>query len=272
MIPKMKILIKIYAFIIILLMTGCSTNKNQIQNIENIDVTPEELLKSGEGNIRNKDYKDAIENFDQIERNFPSSSLVAKSQILKAYSYYSDEKFEEAIMIVDDFLKQYPSYPDIAYMYYLKGICYYDQILDVGRDQENTHKAIDALYEVKSYFPETKYAKDAKWKIEYALNVLAGKEMDIGRFYLRTNKPIAAVGRFKTVVDLYQNTIFIQEALFRLTEIYYAFGILSESTKYAEILGYNYPDNIWYKKAHHLLNNVPGRKVPFFKSVFKKLY
>ncbi len=138
-------------------------------------------------------------------------------------------------------------------MYFIKGMSYYNQIMDIGRDQEFTLNAKKEFEILVNLFPGSKYANDAKWKLEYIDNILAGKEMDIGRFYLRIHKPISSVNRFKNVVDNYQTTIFIPEALYRLVEVYYILGIKEEAIRYASVLGYNYPNSTWYKKSYQLL-------------------
>lgn len=254
---------------LILLIVGCSNKKAQEHKV---DQTAESMLKIGKHDIVKSNYKEAIDNFEQLERNFPVSPLVAEALILKAYSYYSEAKFEDAILVVEDFLKQYPSHPNIDYMYYIKSICYYDQILDVGRDQEITHKALNALNEVIEYFPDSKYARDAKWKADYAFNSLAGKEMYIGRFYLKTSNVVAALGRFKMVIDLYQTSIFTPEALFRLTDIYYSMGAFDEAKKYAAVLGYNYPKSTWYKMAYETLNHRGKKKVGLIRNFMNAIY
>jgi outer membrane protein assembly factor BamD len=229
-------------------MVSCSSNKDE-DKISN----PDELYKSANTELSKNEYAAASEKFEQLEREHPTSQYAASAQIRRAYSKYLDNKYEEASLIIEDFVKQYPAHSNTPYMYYLRALCYYDQILDVGRSQDSAITAMGALNEVITRYPESEYARDSKLKVEYIHNVLAGKEMEIGRFYLTKKAKIAALNRFKAVIDKYQTSIFTPEALYRLSEIYYALGDISQSKVYASVLSYNYPDSHWADMANALL-------------------
>lgn len=229
-------------------LAGCSGSK------EDEPVPPaENLYADAMQALIEEDYKTANEKFETIEREYPATVYATEAEIRRAYTLYLDEKYPEAIAVIDDFITQYPAYKSTPYMYYLKGICYYDQIVDTGRDQQLSQDAIEAFTQVIERFPNSPYARDAKLKREFATNALAGKEMDVGRFYLKKNNYIAAANRFKSVIDNYQNSIFIEEALYRIVEVYYKLGDHQQAQRYASVLGYNYPDSQWYKDAYDLL-------------------
>lgn len=198
--------------------------------------------------------KSALEALEQIEQYYPNSSLMPDAYIIKAYAYYKDKKFTDSLLVIEDFMKLYPKHKYADYMAYLKGLCYYMQIVDIGRDQKTTYDAVIALRDVKNNFKGTEYEKDAIKKEEYAFNMLASKELDIGRFYLRKGNLIAAINRFKTVIDLYDDTVVLPEALYRLVESYYAIGIKIQAKEYFEVLKHNFPNSIWTSRAVELTN------------------
>lgn len=170
-----------------------------------------------------------------------------------AYAYYKDQKYDDAILAIDRFIKFHPGNKDIAYAYYLKALCYYDQIVDVTKDQSTTEKALNALQQVVLRFPNSEYAKDATLKIDLTRDHLAGQEMEIGRWYLGQQNYLSALNRFSTVVNQYQTTSQIQEALYRQVEIYTILGLNEEARKAYKVLEFNYPDNKWTKQAQKLL-------------------
>ena len=250
----------------LLLVASCSSNKNEIEVLSD----PQTAYNEAVDLLNQSKYEESAAKFEALEREHPASPLAGQAEVKRAYAKYLDGKFEEAIFIVDDFVKQYPANTSASYMYYLKGLCYYDQIVDVGRDQELTYKAISAFKELISRFPDTSYSKDAKLKIEYAINSLAGKEMEIGRFYLNKSNVISALGRFKTVVKQYQTSIFTPEALYRLSEIYYMLGDTKEAQVYASILGYNYSESEWYQKSYALIVEHKSEDIiPWYKQITK---
>lgn len=231
-----------------LLVSCTSTKKDELAGL-----TPEQLYKDGMVKMHEEEYKAAIKYFDRINQEYPYSQLAGKAQLMESYAYYKTGKFDLAIASLDDYINLYPGEKNIKYAYYLKALCYYDQIVDIKLDQEITEKARVALEEVINRFPTSDYARDASFKLSLVLDHLAGKEMEIGRFYLKQENIIAAINRFQIVVDQYQTTSQIQEALYRLTECYYILGVYSEAQKYAAVLGNNYPESKWYKYSYELL-------------------
>ncbi|HEX5454722.1 MAG TPA: outer membrane protein assembly factor BamD [Stellaceae bacterium] len=198
-------------------------------------------------------YATAANTFDQVESQHPYSVWATKSQLMEIYALYSDNRYNDAIIAADRFIQLHPGHRDVAYAYYLKAICYYMQIVDVGRDQKQTEQALKSLEEVVRRFPDSKYARDAKLKLDFTRDHLAGKEMEIGRYYLKRGDYLAAMNRFKTVVDKYQTTTHVPEALERLVECDLALGLAKEAKDNAAVLGYNYPGSRWYKDAYALV-------------------
>lgn len=198
-------------------------------------------------------YAGAAKTFEQVESQHPYSVWATKGQVMAAYALYEAGSYGEAIIAADRFIQLHPGNRDVAYAYYLKAISYYVQIVDVGRDQKTTELALKALDDVVRRFPESKYARDAKLKLDFTRDHLAGKEMEIGRYYLKRAQYLAAMNRFKRVIDNYQTTTHVPEALERLVECDLALGLTSEARHNAAVLGYNYPGNEWYGDAYALL-------------------
>jgi outer membrane protein assembly factor BamD len=174
---------------------------------------------------------------------------------MQAFAHYEANNYDEAIADSDRFIQLYPGNPSAAYAHYLKAICYFEQITDVGRDQAATGQALDALQDVAQRYPNTEYAADARLKIDMVRDQLAGKEMTVGRYYLRQGDTLAAIGRFRTVVDRYQTTSHTPEALYRLVESYLTVGLVGEARKDGAVLGYNFPGDPWYGVAYKLLTS-----------------
>ena len=191
--------------------------------------------------------------FDEVERQHPYSQWATRAQLMAAYAHYQALAYDDAIIALDRFIQLHPGSDDIAYAYYMKGLCYYEQITDVGRDQRITQQALDALGEVTRRFPESPYSRDAALKIDLTNDHLAGKEMEIGRYYLRQGHQNAAIGRFRTVIERYQTTSHVPEALHRLTEAYLALGVVDEAQAAAAVLGHNFPGSEWYVDSYALL-------------------
>jgi len=200
-----------------------------------------------EGNV-----KGAVENFDAVERQHPYSIWATKAQLMSAYSYYLRNDYDEAIAGLDRFIHLHPGHQDTPYAYYLKALSYYEQISDVRRDQKMTEEAARALGTLIRRFPESKYARNARLKLDFTHNHLAGKEMEVGRYYQQRGNYLAAIKRFRGVVERYQNTTQVAEALHRLTESYIALGLISEARKSAAVLGYNFPGSPWYQDSYDL--------------------
>jgi len=198
------------------------------------------------------EFKKAAPLFDEVERQHPYSVWATQAQLMAAYALYQANKYTEAVNSLDRFIQLNPSNPNVDYAYYLKGLCYYEQIVDVGRDQKLTKDALESFEEVTKRFPGSKYTRDAKLKIDLTRNHLAGKEMAIGRWYLQSGQPLAAINRFQRVIEQYDTTDQVPEALLRLTEAYVALGLKEEARRTAAVLGFNYPGSEWYEDAYAL--------------------
>ena len=246
----MKVKNKIFTIALSLILVSCGVKSNRL-TVQAI--SENQLYNQGIKEINNQNYERAIKTFTKFEEEYPASKNYANVLILKAYSLYSEGKYAEAILTIDDFIQQFPLHKGMAYMYYLKSMSNYTQIMDIGRDQNFAVLAKEDFEMLMKLHPQSKYAEDAKWKLEYIDNILAGKEMDIGRFYLRTSKHISSINRFKSVVENHERSMFTPEALYRLTEVYFILGLKKEATKYASVLGHNYPKSTWYSKAYALL-------------------
>jgi outer membrane protein assembly factor BamD len=231
---------------------GCSMFKKNDDYIP--DDPPDKLYNEGLFLLNDRqDYKGAAKKFDEVDREDPYSDWARKALLMSAYANYQAEEYTDCINSAKRYVTLHPGSPDAAYAQYLIGSSYYDQILDVTRDQERADKAITALEEVVHKYPDSEYANSAKKKIDMARDQLAGKEMEIGRFYLQKRDYTGAINRFKVVVTQYQTTRHVEEALERLTEAYVALGILTEAQTAAAVLGHNFPDSPWYKDAYRLV-------------------
>jgi outer membrane protein assembly factor BamD len=202
-----------------------------------------------------KDSKAASKKFEEVDREHPYSDWARKSLLMSAYAYYDSGDYDNCIGAATRYVTLHPGSPDAAYAEYLIAASNYDQIPDISRDQGRTEKAIAALEEVVRKYPTSEYAVSAKAKIEGARDQLAGKEMNVGRYYLQRKDYTAAINRFKTVVTQYQTTRHVEEALERLTEAYMAMGIVSEAQTAAAVLGHNFPDSHWYQDAYRLVKS-----------------
>ncbi len=245
------------------------------------DVVPDDpadmLYNEGLYLLNNKqDYKEAAKKFDEVDRQNPYSDWARKALLMSAYASYQAEDYEECVNSAKRYVTLHPGSPDAAYAEYLIGASYYDQILDVTRDQARADKAIDALEEVVRKYPTSEYAVSAKKKIDMARDQLAGKEMDIGRFYMGKRDFVGAINRFKVVVTQYQTTRHVEEALMRLSEAYVSLGIMDEAQTAAAVLGHNFPDSPWYKDAYNLVKTAGGEpttenKDSWISRAFKKI-
>ena len=204
------------------------------------------------------DYEQAALIFDEVERQHPYSVWARRAQLMSAFSYYVAKKYPEAISSAQRFLTIHPGNKDAAYAHYLVSMSYYQQVTDVARDQRNTQQALDAFGELVRLYPDSRYASDSRLKMDLLTDHLAGKEMDIGRYYERSGKWLAANLRFRTVVESYQTSSHAPEALERMVETYLALGIPQEAYKAAAVLGRNYPGNIWYKRSYNLMSRHPA--------------
>jgi outer membrane protein assembly factor BamD len=214
-----------------------------------------DLYNKGLQQLKKKQYKTAAKQFEEVERQHPYSGLATKAILMAAFAQYQRNAYPDAIASAERFITLHPGHKDVVYAYYLVALCHYEQIMDVKRDQSTTEKALASLEELNRRFPGTPYARDAEAKAVLARDLLAGKEMEIGRYYLRKRAYVASINRFKAVIVKYQTTTQTPEALYRLTEAYYALGVQSEAQTAAAVLGHNYPGSQWYKDAYSLLES-----------------
>ena len=240
-----------------LALVGCANKDEEVY----LERPLEELYNKGVDHLDDGDYKLATDLFLEVERQHPYSIWAIKSQLMGAYSFYSIGEYDDAILALDRFIQLHPGNKDVSYAYYLKGLCYYEQITDVGRDQRITELALNSLSDVVQRFPKSKYARDAKLKIDLTYDHLAGKEMEVGRFYLKREQYLEANNRLKNVLTNYQSTTHTPEALHRMTEAYKALGIGSEARKNAAVLGHNFPGSRWYADSYELLENIVVRDI-----------
>lgn len=218
----------------------------------------ETLYSAAKDRLDRGNVRQAAALFDEVERQHPYSPWARRAQLMSAFSYYVARDYNNAIQSAQRFLSIHPGNKDAPYAYYLIALSYYEQISDVTRDQKITEQALAALTEIDRRYPETRYAADARLKLDLVRDHLAGKEMEIGRFYQKTGQWLAARLRFEVVVNKYDNTSHAAEALYRLTETSLALGVPQEAVKYAAVLGANYPGSDWYQKAYRLV----GRHAP----------
>ncbi len=215
----------------------------------------EALYNAGADDVDKHRWSDALGYFEEVERQHPYSEWARRSILMSAFSHYEANQYPDAIADADRFVSLYPGNPSAGYAYYLKAQCYFEQIVDVQRDQGSTEQALAALREVMRRYPATAYAVDSKLKVDMVNDQLGGKEMAIGRWYLRQGVTLAAIGRFKTVIDRYQTTTHTPEALYRLIEAYLTLGLRDEAVKDGAVLGYNFPGDRWYGEAYTLLTS-----------------
>jgi len=232
-----------------LLLAACSGDGDELAYEER---PAGELYNEAMDALEQEDYDDAATAFEEVERQHPYSQWATKAQLMAAYAWYEEARFDDAIVALDRFIELHPGHPDAPYAYYLKALSYYEQISDVGRDQKMTRLALQALEEVQTRYPRSEYARDAKLKIDLARDHLAGKEMEIGRWYLRQKYYLAAINRFTEVVEQFQQTTHAPEALYRLVEAYTMLGLKAEARKAAAVLGHNYPGSPWYADAYDI--------------------
>jgi outer membrane protein assembly factor BamD len=241
------------------MLAACSGDKNKDAYIEK---PVDDVYNQAMDQMVEKRYGDAAKTFENVESQHPYSLWATKSQLMSAYAYYENGDYGQAIIEADRFIALHPGNRDVAYAYYLKAIAYYVQIVDVGRDQKTTEQALTALEDVIRRFPDSKYARDARLKLDFTRDHLAGKEMEIGRYYLHRGQYLAAMNRFKRVVDDYQTTTHVPEALERLIECDLALGLTSEAKRNAAVLGYNYPGSKWYTYGYELVTSTGNPGVP----------
>ena len=236
----------------ILTLAACANSYDENAQIRR---PAEELFAEATQALEDEIYLEATRLYEEVERQHPYSQLATRAQIMAAYSSYQDERYDDAILALDRFIQLHPGNARVDYAYYLTALCYYDQISDVRRDQDMTSQALEAFDALLARFPNSEYVRDAKLKRDLTLDHLAGKEMEIGRYYLTRGHVNAAIRRFTAVVQDYQTTTHTAEALYRLTEGYLKLGVKPEAYRVAQVLGHNYPGNAWYQRAYNLLDD-----------------
>ncbi len=241
--------------VLVVLLGACSGNTKSAYHEGTVDSLYNEAMDF----LYARMYDEAAAMFDEVERQHPYSVWATRAQLMSAYAYYRNDQYDEATIAARRFIQLHPGHTDVAYAYYLVGISYYEQISDIGRDQEMTRNALNAFEDLARRFPESDYAEDARQKIVFAYDHLAGKEIEIGRYYLTRGFYIAAINRLRDVVDNFETTTHVPEALHRLVEAYLALGLTEEAQRAAAILGYNFPSSPWYRDSYRLLT---GKDVP----------
>ena len=231
------------------LLAACAANEEPAY----VERSVEELYNEALDNLLDGNAEDAAAGFDEVERQHPYSVWATRAQLLSAFTYYQANLYDEAIGRANRFVELHPGHSEAVYAYYLIALSYYEQISEVNRDQKMTALALQSLEEVVRRFPGSAYARDARLKVDLTRDHLAGKEMGVGRYYLRRAHYVAAIGRFRTVVERYQTTSHAPEALHRLTEAYLALGLADEAQTAAAVLGHNYPGSRWYEHSYALL-------------------
>jgi outer membrane protein assembly factor BamD len=234
-----------------ILLVSCGGTKEELGQTER---SAEELFDLATNALQAKKYKEATSYYNEVERQHPYSDLATQAQIMSAYASYQNEDYDDAVIALNRFIELHPGNEKVDYAYYLKALCYYDQISDVRRDQELTELALNELNRLIAQFPQSEYSRDAALKRDLTFDHLAGKEMEIGRYYINRGHINAAINRFRAVIQNYQTTTHTAEALYRLVESYMILGVRTEARNIAGVLGHNYPGSEWYKKAYDLLD------------------
>lgn len=240
-----------FCLAVMLALTACSSDPEI--DPEYVERPVEELYNKAADLAAEKNFKEAAVAFDEVERQHPYSSWATRAQLMAAYSYYKNQEYDQAVIAAERYIHLHPGNKDTPYAFYLMATSYYEQITDVGRDQQVTEFALRALSTVVQRYPETEYARDARLKIDLANNHLAGKEMEIGRFYLKRFQYSAAINRFRVVIQKYQTTSHVPEALHRLVEAYLSLGVTSEAIATSSVLTYNFPGSQWSIDSYALL-------------------
>ena len=264
-------IIKILLFILAILLVSCS-KEEKISAIEeeNIEAQMIEAFKEGYDELNKGDVIFAAKKFNEAELLYPQSNWAPKAALMAAYSWYSQSYYGDTIFEIERYLKTYPKHKNIDYAHFLLAMCYYETVVDEKRDLEPLLKAKKQFKFIMNNYPNTDFAMDSKFKLDLIYDKLAGKEMYIADHYLKKEKWIPAINRFKNVVENYSTTIYVEEALHRLVEIHYKIGLTQESKKYAKLLGYNYQSSEWYKESYKVFNKEYKVKKKIVKKKRKK--
>ena len=246
----------LYFLLILVFCFSCSKNTFEKSEIKetNLELQMIEAYKDGLEELKKGDALYAAKKFNEAEILFPQSEVAPKAALMAAYSYYSQNYYLDAIAELERFLRVYPNHKDSAYAEYLIGLSYYEQIVDEKKDLNSIKNSKEVFSRIMEKYPDTDFAIDAKFKINLVDTILAAKEMYVGRYYFDRKKWIASINRFKFVIDNYETTIYTEEALHRLVEIYYLLGLEAEAKKYANLLGYNYQSSKWYQQSYSIFD------------------
>ena len=266
---KLKIL---FCFIILILFSSCSkeVSKETLIKEKSLELQVEEAYKEGIEALSDGDVLFAAKKFNEAEMLFPQASSASQSALMAAYSYYTQDYYGDAIAELNRFLKVYPSHKDLGYAYYLLAVCYYEQIVDEKKDLQSIVNAKKNFNIILKDYPNTEYAIDAEFKINLIDDILAAKEMYLGRYYFDRKKWIPAINRFREIIDNYDTTIYAEEALHRLVEVHYTIGLIDEAEKYAQLLGYNYQSSKWYENSYSLFDKTYEKRKKDRLKTYKK--
>ena len=271
---------KIFLIVIFAILTSCSSETKKVSIIEEDDLELQmiDAYKDGYEELKKGDVIYAAEKFNEAELLYPQSEWASKSVLLAAYAFYSQNYYERSINELERFIRKYPKHKNMDYAYFLLAMCYYENIVDEKKDLEPLLLSKQKFEYILKNYPNTDFALDAKFKIDLIQDVLASKEMYIGKYYLKKQKWVAAINRFKTILNKYETTIYVEEALHRLVETNYKIGLVDEAEKYANLLGYNYQSSEWYEQSYKIFNKdykisyeIKKDKQSVFKR-FKKLF
>ena len=271
-----------FLFIYLIFAISCTPKKSKVDQVllkQDVEAEMVSAYKEGMKQLEMGDGLYASRKFDEAEILFPQSIWAAKASLMSAYALYSQNYYDDAIFNLERHIKNYPKDKDLVYAHYLIAICYFEQLYDEKKDLKPLVKAREKFEHILKKYPNTDYAIDAKWKMGLIVDQMAAKEMYIGRYYMKMEKWIAAINRFKFVVKYYDTTVYIEEALHRLVEIYYKIGLVEDAQKIAATLGYNYGSGEWYKNSYRIFNKsyktakiTKKKKDSFIRKKFKKLF
>ena len=252
----MKKIFIFFIFFTYLIISGCGQKKVEVKPLEDTNIDSQMIKAYNEGltALDNKDYMLAVKKFGEAEILYPQSIWAPRSALMTAYSYYVYERYFDTIFELERFLKTYPEHNRQNYAYYLLGLAYYEQIIDEKKDLEPIINSKKYFQIIINEYPGSEYAADAEFKLDLIKEILAAKEMYLGRYYIEKEKWIPAINRYKTILENYDDTIYVEEAIHRLVEIHYKVGLINESKKYANLLGYNYQSGEWYEKSYKIFN------------------
>ena len=278
----MNMFLRLLIIILIIFANSCSKKEEKISIIKEKEINLQmiDAYKEGVKAFEEGDVIFAAKKFNEAEILFPQSEWAAKSILMAAYSYYSQDYYYDAISELERFIKKYPKHERLNYAHFLLAICYYEQIVDEKKDLEPLLNAKREFEFILNNYPDTDFALDSKFKLDLIKDVLASKEVYLGRYYLKKEKWIAAINRFRQVVEFYDTTIYVEESIHRLVEIHYRLGLVEEAKKYASLLGYNYQSSKWYEATYTIfnrnykspINKINKKKGNFIIRKFKSLF